>query len=185
MRKLFTTLGGLAVALAVLGNAVAGQPISPAKSSIVAQFSQMSVPVKAPFRHFTGTIAFDPAHPERAQARIDIDMSSFDIGEDDYNAEIRKPEWFSSEKYPKASFVAHGLKPQGGSKYLTSGVLSLKGKQQTLNVPVTVKMRADGTTFEGAVPIDRTYFNIGGPDWQGTVADQVMIHFHIVVPNAG
>ena len=113
MRKFFTALGGLAIAAAVLGNAAAGQPISSAKSSIIAEFSQMSVPVKAPFRHFTGTVSFNSAHPEQAEARLDIDMSSFDIGEEDYNAEIRKPEWFSSEKYPKASFVAHGLKPKG------------------------------------------------------------------------
>lgn len=156
--------------------------VDSAKSRIDAEFTQMSVPVDAPFRRFSGDIVFDPANPAQARARLVIETGSFDIGERDYDEEIRKPEWFDSARYPTASFTAHGLKPLGGDRYQVTGTLTLKGKTQRLTVPVTIHDGAGATIFDGQVPISRDYFDIGGPDWKGVVDDRVLVKFHIVVP---
>ena len=124
-----------------------------------------------------------PALAEVEHYSIDTDhtYASFDLGDEDYNSEVRKAAWFDTAHFPKASFDATGVKPLGGARYEASGTLSLKGKTQTLTVPVTFKTDGDGSSFDGAVTISRAYFNIGDDEWKDTVADPVTVKFHIVV----
>ncbi len=164
-----------------LGAAAADAPLNAAKSTVSATFSQMKVAVDAPFKRFSGTVDFDAAKPAQAKAHIEIDTASFDLGDEDYNSEVRKPAWFDSAKFPKATFDASGLKPLGGQKYEASGTLNLKGKTQALTVPVSVKSEGGVTAFDGTVTISRAYFNIGDAEWKDTVADPVSVKFHLVV----
>lgn len=170
------------IVLMALSAAAADAPVNAAKSSVTATFSQMKVAVDAPFKQFRGTVDFDPAKPAQAKAHLEIDTASFDLGDEDYNSEVRKPAWFDSAHFPKATFDASGVKSLGGTKYEASGTLSLKGKTQGLTVPMSLKMEGDATAFDGAVTISRAYFNIGDDEWKDTVADPVTIKFHIVVP---
>lgn len=177
------------VALMGLVSAPAGfaaeRAIDATKSSISAEFTQIGVPVNAPFKKFSGSVDLDPAKSAEARAHFDIDTASFDIGDDDYNAEVRKPEWFDSAKFPKASFVASGLKPTTPGNFEASGKLSLKGKTVELKVPVTAKTEAGLTTYSGTVSISRKAFAIGGAGWDDTVEDTVKIRFRIAVPAVG
>lgn len=170
-----------AVLLAALSAAAADSPVNAAKSSVTATFSQMKVAVDAPFKQFRGTVDFDPAKPAQAKAHIEIDTASFDLGDEDYNSEVRKPAWFDTAHFPKATFDASGVKSLGGNKYEASGTLSLKGKTQALSVPVVLKTEGDTSTFDGIVTISRAYFGIGDAEWKDTVADPVSVKFHLVV----
>lgn len=162
----------------------AERAIDPSKSSISAVFTQMGVPVEAPFTRFTGRVDHDPAKPAEARAVVEIDTASFDIGDDDYNAEVRKPEWFDTARYPKASFVANGLKPTAGGSYEAVGKLSLKGRVAELKAPVAIKAEASGNRYSGVVVMSRKAFGVGDPAWQDTVEDPVKIKFQIFVPAA-
>jgi polyisoprenoid-binding protein YceI len=179
--KIFRRVLPLPLALLALAATAADAPLNAAKSTVSASFTQMKVAVDAPFKRFSGTVDFDAARPAQARAHIEIDTASFDLGDEDYNSEVRKPAWFDSAKFPKASFDASGLKPLGGGKFEAAGRLSLKGKTQALTVPVTVRSEGGGDVFDGSVTISRAYFNIGDDEWKDTVADQVSVKFHIVV----
>jgi polyisoprenoid-binding protein YceI len=63
-----------------------------------------------------------------------------------------------------------------------TGKLTIKGKSQTVVVPVTVTQQGATQAFDGALPIKRTQFDIGTGEWKDTsvVADEVVIKFHIV-----
>ncbi len=168
----------------IVGVAMAsGAPLDAGKSTLVAQFSQLNVPVDAPFTKFGGAISYDAAAPGRSTAHIEVDMRSLDVGDEDYNAEVRKKEWFDSAHFPKASLDATGFRPLGGNKFEAAGKLNLKGRVQDLQIPVALKTEGGSLVFEGAVPISRSYFGIGDPQWKDTVADQVQVKFHFVVPN--
>lgn len=172
----------LPLLLLALGAAAADTPVDTAKSTVTASFTQMKVTVEAPFKRFGGSIDFDPARPAAAKAHLEIDTASFDLGDEDYNSEVRKPAWFDSARYPKASFDASGLKALGPGKYEASGTLTLKGKTQSLTVPLSRKSEAGAEIFDGAVTISRAAFDIGDAEWKDTVADPVSVKFHIVVP---
>lgn len=152
-----------------------------AHSSVSAVFKQMEVPVESKFTRFNAQIDYDAAHPDKATARVDIDTASFDIGTPEYNKEIAKKEWFNSAQFPKASFVSTAIKPAGAGKLNVAGKLTIKGRTQDVNFPLSVKPEGGKQVFEGQLPIKRLAFNIGEGEWKdtGMVADEVVIKFRV------
>lgn len=153
----------------------------PAHSSVSAVFKQMNVPVEAKFRTFSAQLDYDPAHPEKAKAAVDVDTKSMDLGDPEYNAEVAKKEWFNAAQFPKASFVSTSIKPAGAGKLNVTGKLTIKGRTADVSFPVTSKGDAAHPVFEGALPIHRLAFNIGEGEWKdtGIVADEVVIKFRV------
>ncbi|EDZ99207.1 YceI family protein [Burkholderia sp. H160] len=169
-----------AASLSAAGAALA--QVDVAKSSVTATSKQMNVPVEGKFGKFTAQVSFDPARPEAGSAQISIDVASFDLGDESYNEQVRGKEWFDAKTWPGATFVSSAIAPAGGSKFNVTGKLTIKGKSQTVVVPVTVSQQGATQTFEGALPIKRTQFDIGTGEWKDTslVADEVVIKFQIV-----
>lgn len=171
------------VALAVLLTALSLQASTTAvvagRSEVVAVFKQMGVSVEGRFQQFEGEIRFDPAAPETASATLVIDTASFDLGLPDYNAEVRKPEWFDSAAHPQARFSADGLEPLGDQRFRADGTLTLKGKTTPLSAEFTVSESEGHRRFEGEVTLDRTHFEIGDDAWDGVVDDTVRVRFRI------
>lgn len=157
--------------------------IDAGKSKVAATFKQMNVPVEGSFTKAAGSIVFDAAKPETAAASIQIDTASFDLGMEDYNAEVRKKEWFDSKAFPQASFVSSSFKALGGDRYQASGKLCIKGKTQDVSLPVVVKREAAATVFTGSLPVSRKAFVIGDAGWNEVVDDTVMVNFRIVQPH--
>jgi polyisoprenoid-binding protein YceI len=170
-------MGALALAFAALA---AGDPtIDASKSTFVITFKQENVPVDASFKKFNGRIDYDPAHPNEAKAALEIETGSFDMGSADYNTEVKKKDWLDSGTYPKASFISTSIKPGANGHFDATGTLTLKGKSQTLTVPVTTARSGNATTFDGTVDISRAYFGIGDAEWKDVVDDSVRIKFHL------
>jgi polyisoprenoid-binding protein YceI len=169
-----------AVALTVAGGAFAQVDVS--KSTVTATSKQMNVPVEGKFGKFTAQITFDPARPAAGTAQISIDTGSYDLGDESYNDEVRGKEWFDSKTYPAATFVSSAIAPAGGNQFKVTGKLTIKGKSQTVTVPVTVVQQGATQTFDGSLPIRRSQFDVGTGEWKDTsvVADEVVIKFHIV-----
>ncbi len=180
--KVIQLFQGLALAAFVAGTANA-VPLKTdlAKSTVSATFKQMNVPVDAKFKKFTAQIDFDPAKPAESKANLEIDIPSFDLGDPEYNQEVLKKEWFNAAQFPKASFVSTGMTGDA-SKLNVTGKLTIKGKTADVSFPVTVKKDGAATVFDGALPIKRLAYNIGEGEWKdtSTVADEVVIKFHIV-----
>ncbi|MES2886147.1 MAG: YceI family protein [Pseudomonadota bacterium] len=181
----FSSLRRSLVAALLLASlaAPAALGIDAGKSKVAATFRQMNVPVEGVFTKAGGSILFDPAKPQAATASIQIDTASFDLGMDDYNAEVRKKEWFDSAAFPQASFVSTSFKALGADRYQASGKLSLKGRSIEVTLPVSVKCGAAATVFSGTLPLSRKAFNIGDAEWNAVVDDNVKVTFSIVQPH--
>jgi polyisoprenoid-binding protein YceI len=177
-RALLPIAGAAITAFVLLG---AGDPsIDPSKSTLIATLKQENVPVDASFKSFSGQIQYDGAQPSAARAMIQVQTGSFDMGSANYNAEVAKRSWLDSTSYPTASFVSTSIRPAGSGKFDATGTLTLKGKTQTLTVPVTVGKLGTAMTFDGVFAISRKFFGIGAPDWNDVVDDQVRVRFHLV-----
>jgi polyisoprenoid-binding protein YceI len=176
---LMTLATGVILALAA-GDALAR--IDAAHSTITATSKQMNVPVEGKFSKFSAQLAFDPAKPATGSAQISVDMTSYDLGDESYNDEVRGKDWFDTKTYPGATFVSSAIVPAGADKYNVTGKLTIKGKSQTVVVPVTVTTQGTAHVFDGALTIKRSQYDIGLGEWKDTsvVADDVVIKFHIV-----
>ena len=187
-RKCFPALAQRAactlLAVAALSPGMAGAVLKtdPAVSTVSAVFKQLNVPVEAKFRKFNAQIDYDAGKPATAKANIDIDISSFDLGDPDYNKEVLKKEWFNAAQFPKATFVSTAITPGAAGKLTVSGKLTIKGKTADVSFPLTQKTEAGRQIFDGVLPIRRLGYGVGEGDWKDTdvVADEVIIRFHIV-----
>lgn len=154
----------------------------PAKSTVSAVFRQMNVPVEGHFNKFAADVHFDPANVAASNAKIDVDVASFDIGAPDYNQEVAGDEWFDAAHFPHATFVSSRITPGANGAYTVAGKLTIRGK--TTDVVVPVQYRKDGASqvFDGTLPIRRLTYGVGTGEWKDTsvVADDVQIKFHIV-----
>ncbi|MDR6446792.1 polyisoprenoid-binding protein YceI [Paraburkholderia terricola] len=168
--------------LSLFGASLVHADVDTSKSSVIATTKQMNVPVDGKFRKFSAQLNFDPAKPTAGSANVSIDTGSYDLGADDYNKQAQGKEWFDSAAYPAATFVSSAIAPAGGNQYKITGKLTIKGKSQTVVVPVTIASQGATQTFDGALPIRRTQFDVGTGEWKDTsvVADEVVIKFHIV-----
>ena len=161
---------------------VAHAQVDASKSTVTATSKQMNVPVDGTFKKFTAQLNFDPAKPAAGSAKLTIDTASYDLGDESYNAQVRGKDWFDAAQYPNATFVSSAIAPAGGNQFKVSGTLTIKGKSENVTVPVTVAQQGSTQSFDGALPIKRSQFDIGTGEWKDTsvVADEVVIKFHIV-----
>lgn len=169
-----------AMALFAIAMNVTASTIDADKSQITAAFRQMNVPVEGRFTGIRGNIVFDPRKPATASARIEIDTASFDVGAPEYNDELRAKEWLDSSTHPMASFVSTRVIATGPSRFEADGKLSLKGKTSEIKIPFHQRLEGSSWIYEGEFSLSRKFYSIGGPAWDKTVDDQVVVKFRIV-----
>jgi polyisoprenoid-binding protein YceI len=174
----------LSAAVAALSAPVAAsaQQVDYKRSQITFVSRQMNVPVEAKFNRFTAQISFDPGNLQTSKAKIEIDVASFDIGNDEVNTDVQGKDWFDARNFPKATFVSSGVRALGEGRYEARGPLTIKGKTHEIVAPFTVKTGASGSSlFDGGFNIRRLQYNIGEGVWKDTelVADEVRVRFRL------
>jgi len=157
--------------------------LRPQQSSVSFVSKQMGVPVEGSFRKFSANIRVDPAKPEQGRARIDIDLTSIDTGNDDANQEVAGRAWFDSKKYPTASFVSNQVKALGKGRYEVLGDMTIKGKTLKVRAPFTLEQKTGALIVVGNFPLKRLDYGIGSGIWGDTevVADEVQLDFRFTL----
>lgn len=167
---------------AVPAQAASAQLVA-AQSEIAFTSKQMGVPVDGRFKTFAAQVGFDPKKPETAKIGFTIDLASVSLGVAETEAEIAKPDWFDTKKFPQAIFQSTGVKATGAGRYEVAGRLTIKGASQNVVVPVALAQNGASTTASGAFTIKRLDFRIGDGDWKDTsmVANDVQVRFKLAL----
>lgn len=183
MRRFIAT-ATLAVVAATALAAGSSTAVDAGKSRITATFTQMNVPVDGSFTRFQGSVSYDAANPAASSAELSIDTASFDLGDEEYNSEVRKKEWFDSKAHPNATFKSSSIRALGPDRFEAAGTLTLKGLAKPVKAQVSVRTEGARRHFEGVVPISRAAFAIGDAEWNEVLEDQVIVKFNIIAPAA-
>ena len=132
------------------------------------------------FERFDASLDFDPEDPPSARVEAVIDMTSLDIANDEFAAELMGPNWFDAQTYPQAVFKTYGLKVTGDNRAVISGDLTLKGETSAIEIDAVFngggQDRLRGAYivgFSGQVKMDRTEFGVDR--FSGLIADEVTI----------
>ena len=181
--KTYLATSLLAIAASVVAAPACAQQRVAAGSEIAFTSKQMGVPVDGKFRKFDAKVAFDPKKPEAANIGFTIDLASVSLGAAETEAEVVKPDWFDTRKFPQASFQSSAVKAAGAGKYEVTGKLTIKGATQNVVVPVALAQAGGTTTATGAFVIKRLDFRIGDGDWKDTsmVANDVQVRFKLAL----
>lgn len=171
------------LALPALALAADAPALDAARSEVSVRFTQMGVGVDASFAEFAGTVQFDPEHPQAASAHIEVQTASFDVGDEEYNAEVRKTEWFDSQHFPTATFQSTSVETleQG---FEADGSLTLKGTTAPASVRFSLTAADGGQIFAGTLPVSRKTYAVGGAGWDEVLDDRVLVQFRIFVPDS-
>jgi polyisoprenoid-binding protein YceI len=161
--------------------ATAQQKLIPAQSEIAFTSKQMGVPVDGKFKKFDAQVSFDPKKPEAAKISFAIDLASVSLGTAETEAELFKPDWFSTKLFPQASFASTAVKTVGAGKFEVAGKLTIKGVSRDVLVPVVLTQSAGNTAAVGSFTMKRLDFKIGDGDWGDTslVANDVQVKFKL------
>lgn len=159
------------------------QQLQLAQSSLRFVSRQMGVPVEGRFRKFHAVSKFDPKRPEDSSVLLEIDLSSVDIGNADTEAELRKPGWFDFQRRPMASFRSTRVRSVGASRFEVKGLLSIKGVERDVLVPVQLTQKAGLTFAQGNLTMLRNDFRIGDGEWNDVsiVANEVQVMFNLAI----
>lgn len=151
------------------------------QSTVQFHYQQMGVDMDGRFKQFNAQVAFDPANPAAAQAKLEVDLSSIDLGSAEADEEVAGKDWFNTKAFAQASFVASQVKMISANQLEISGMLSIKGHQRELVVPATFSTEGTNALFEGQFSINRSDFGIGEGIWakDDVVANPVNIKFRI------
>jgi len=132
------------------------------------------------FERFEASLTGDPATPESATVTAVVDLTSLNIANPEFAAELMGPDWFDAAAFPQASFKTYGLKITGENEADISGDLTLKGKTQAVILKAKLngsgydRLRgADVVGFSATLPISRAAFGIDR--FSGLLADEVEI----------
>jgi len=101
------------------------------------------------------------------QGTFDIDLSALtvtDLTDPASNAKLvnhlKSDDFFSTTKFPKASFVVTSFAPKAGDDYVVKGKLTIKGITNDVEFPASVKSDGKKLTASAKIVIDRTKYDI-------------------------
>ena len=141
--------------------------IDPAHSRIgfVARHA-MVTKVRGSFTRFQGVVHLDEHDLARSNARVVIEASSIDTGNQERDAHLRGNDFFAMDEFPEITFTSSGVEQVGEQDFTLTGDLTVKGVTRS----VTIEFAFQGTAkdpygnvragFEGKTTINRRDFGV-------------------------
>jgi polyisoprenoid-binding protein YceI len=176
----------LFIATVLLAFEAHAQSVDLQHSSIRVTARQMNVPFEGQFRSFSVNVAWDEAKPEASKATVEVDLSSFDLGDPSFNDEARGKSFLDSARNPRATFTTTSIRSVAAGRYEATGKLAIKGVTREMTAPFTVRDDGGRRVFETSFPLKRLDYRIGEGEWSDTktLANETTIHVRLVT-NAG
>jgi polyisoprenoid-binding protein YceI len=96
------------------------------------------------FDRFEASLSGDAASPAQAKVEAIIDMTSLNIANPDFAAELLGAGWFDADAHPQAIFRSRSIGLTGETSAIITGDLTLKGVTR----PVTLSARLNGSAYD-------------------------------------
>jgi polyisoprenoid-binding protein YceI len=101
--------------------------IDPAHTRVVFSVKHMMITsVHGSFDKVNGRVDFDPAHPEKAHADLQIEAASINTREPQRDAHLRSPDFLDAEKYPALIFKSRRVELVNQSRGRLVGDLTIR-----------------------------------------------------------
>ena len=173
----------VALALVIVAAPASAQNLISSKSEIAFTSRQMGVPVDGKFKKFSAHLLFNPKRPQDAKLAFVIDLASVTFGAPETDAEIAKPDWFDTKRFPQARFESTVVRAIGPDKFEVSGMLSLKRTSREIIIPFSFTPGESEALASGSFLLKRLEFGIGDGEWKDTamVANEVQVRFRFAI----
>lgn len=112
------------------------------------------------FSDYSATVTLDketPADLEKASIAAEIDITTVTVDAEGLQNHLQKEDFFSTESYPKATFVSTGIVSKGANLYDVTGNLTIKG----ITKPITFSAEITDDYLSAQYDLPRADFGIG------------------------
>ena len=160
-------------------------PIDVAQSDIHALGAKVTKTETVRFSKWSGAVQV--AGGKIQAVHVDLDVTSLDAGKPKLNGHLNSPDFFDTEKYPKATFQSTNIQEgsnEPGMTHTVTGDLTMRGVTKSVTFPMKFEVTDDRVTGESEFAINRQDWNIayqGAPD--DLVQDKVVLTVKLVAPN--
>lgn len=137
MKRLLLTLIAVAISAFPGFAQVETWNLDPAHSAAHFAVRHMGIStVHGAFSKLSGTVQYDPAHPEQTVIDVTIDANSVDTRVEMRDKDLRSVNFFDVEKYPTITFKSKKVEAAGPGKLNVTGDLTIHGvtKEAVLDV---------------------------------------------------
>lgn len=133
------------------------------------------------FESFDATLDFDADDPTAARIEAVVDISSLDVGDDDFAATLIGGNWLDAERFPQARFTSTDITVTGENSGVMIGELTLHGETAPVTLDVTFNGGANDRLrggdyivgFSASGKFDRTVFGVDR--FSGIITETVVI----------
>ena len=130
------------------------------------------------FKTFSGTVHVPDGKIESGSVTVDIDTNSIFSDTEKLTGHLKSPDFFDTEKFPKARFTSTSVKPGGaaGGTHTVTGNLELHGVTKSISFPAKITHDNGEVAVQAEFGINRKDFGIvyaGAAD--DLVKDDVLI----------
>jgi polyisoprenoid-binding protein YceI len=181
MKRFLLTLVAVAIPCLPAFAQVETWNLDPAHSAAHFAVRHMGIStVRGAFSKLSGTVQYDPAHPEQTAIDVTIDASSVDTRVEMRDKDLRSPNFFDVAKYPTITFKSKKVETAGAGKLTVTGDLTIHGvtKEVVLHAegPSGPMKDPRGNQHMGATAsteVNRKDFGVNGAP--GGVGDNITI----------
>lgn len=159
--------------------------ISPEDSKVEFVGAKVTASHNGAFNQFSGEIDFVADKPETGRVTIEIDMNSVVTDTERLTGHLKSPDFFDTEKFPKATFVSTEIKPGGadGATHTITGNLDLHGVKKSVTFPARLEVTPQSVAVTSEFAINRKEFAILYPGKaDDLIRDDVLIKLAIKAP---
>jgi len=126
----------------------------------------MITTVRGQFEQLEGSLSLDGNHPQNSTATMRAEAASVTTGNSDRGNHLRSPDFLDVENHPDLTFTSTGVRYEGGSDFVMTGDLTIKGESR----PVELSVELEGVSqdpfgnerigFSGSTVISRKDFGL-------------------------
>jgi polyisoprenoid-binding protein YceI len=140
------------------------------------------------FHDFSGTVKFDPRHPEAGSIDVTVQTASIDTQNDTRDNVLRSDDFFDVTRYPTLTFHSTAVSGVSAGQLEVTGDLTIHGVTRRVTIPVkivgvhNVPGAGDMAGFESQFTIDRRDFAVMGTRWSsGKLAIDYDVDIHLLI----
>jgi polyisoprenoid-binding protein YceI len=140
------------------------------------------VPVEGSFKLQSGKLVYDAANPSANSVEAVIAVTSVNTQDADRDKHLNKPDFFTTEKFPTATFKSTKWEAAGENKFKVTGELTIKDVTRPVTLDVALLGMGPGpqgktiSGWQATTKLNRKDFGISyGP----SIADEVSLTINV------
>lgn len=129
----------------------------------------------------SGTIVYDPAHPEQASVKVSMPFSTLDTHVPALDEHLKGGDFFDAARFPVATFTSTGVKVVDKTHLAVSGSLKVHGVTRPVTLHVTINKvgqqpmwSAPAIGFDATATLERSDFGV--KQYVPAVSDAIQVH---------